>query len=148
MTDPAPDRPRREHPEPERLELERLGGEDGIARWVTRFYEKVARDPGLAPLFADLERARSKQQDYFVELFGGPRRYSERHGPPFLRYKHRAFRIGQPERDAWMRLALEALREMGAEEAVVAAAERTLAPIADAMINYRPDRQDAYYFQR
>jgi hemoglobin len=130
------------------VELERLGGEAGIARWVAGFYEKVGRDPLLAPLFEDLERARDKQCDYFVELFGGPKRYSERHGKPFLRFKHRTFRIGQPERDAWMKLAMEALREVVPDEAVQAEVERVLARIADAMINYRPDRQDAYYFQR
>jgi len=135
-------------PAVERVTLERLGGEDGIVRWVTRFYEKVAADPVLALLFADLERARTRQIDYFVELFGGPKRYSEQHGRPFLRYKHRTFRIGRPERDAWMRLVLEALREAGADTAVVDAVERQLAPVADAMINYRPEGQDAYYFQR
>lgn len=130
------------------VDLERLGGEEGIARWVTRFYEKVAQDPVLAPLFADLERARSRQQDYFVEFFGGPRRYSEQHGRPFLRFRHRKFRIGQAERDAWMRLVIEALREVGADDAVAGAVEQRLAPIADAMVNYHPQRQDAYYFQR
>jgi hemoglobin len=133
---------------PTATDLERLGGEDGIARWVTRFYEKVAADPVLAPLFEDLERARSRQVDYFVEFFGGPARYTERHGRPFLRFKHRTFRIGQPERDAWMRLVMEALREEGAEEPLAARVERRLAPIADAMVNHHPERSDAYFFQR
>jgi len=130
------------------LDLQRLGGEDGIARWVRRFYEKVAADAVLAPLFTDLERARSRQVDYFVEIFGGPKRYTERYGKAFLRFKHRTFRIGQPERDAWMRLVLESLGEVGADAAVVAEVERRLAPIADAMVNHHPQRQDAYYFQR
>jgi hemoglobin len=134
-------------PTPTPVNLERLGGEAGIARWVRRFYEKVAHDPVLAPLFTDLERARARQEAYFVEIFGGPPRYSEAHGKPFLRFKHRTFRIGRPERDAWMRLVIEALREEGAEAAVVAEVERRLAPIADAMINHHPGRQDAYYFQ-
>ncbi|HKI98243.1 MAG TPA: globin [bacterium] len=130
------------------VDLERLGGEEGIARWVQRFYEKVEREPVLAPMFEDLERARTRQFDYFVEIFGGPRRYTEQYGRPFLRFKHRRFRIGQAERDAWMRLVIEALREVGTEEAVVQAVEQRLAAIADAMINTHPERQDAYYFQR
>ena len=130
------------------VELERLGGEEGIARWVSLFYDKVACDPVLAPLFEDLERARSRQRDYFVELFGGPKRYSEQHGPPYLRFKHRKFRIGQPERDAWMRLAMESLREVVADASVQEAVERLLGKIADAMINHHPERRDAYYFQR
>lgn len=129
------------------LDLERLGGEEGIVRWVTRFYEAVAGDPVLAPLFSDLERARTRQVDYFVEFFGGPKRYSERYGRPFLRFRHRKFRIGQAERDAWMRLVIAALCEAGADAALAEEVERRLAPIADAMINYHPQRQDAYYFQ-
>lgn len=130
------------------LALERFGGEEGIARWVRRFYALVAEEPLLAPMFDDLERARTKQEAYFVEFFGGPRRYTERYGRAFLRFKHRQFRIGRPERDAWMRLALASLRETGADEALVAAVESKLAPIADAMINHDPERHDAYYFQR
>ena len=130
------------------VQLEDLGGEAGIARWVERFYARVAQDPVLAPLFDDIERAKAKQDAYFVEFFGGPKRYSEQYGRAFLRFKHRNFRIGRPERDAWMRLALESLRDEGTDEAVVAAVERKLAPIAKAMINYDPERQDAYYFQR
>jgi hemoglobin len=130
-------------------DLQRLGGEVGIARWVERFYAKVAQEPLLAPMFPDLERAREKQEAYFVEFFGGPKRYTERHGKAFLRYKHRHLRIGRPERDAWMRLALESLREaLDADAALVEAVERRLAPIADAMVNHDPQRHDAYYFQR
>jgi hemoglobin len=128
--------------------LAQLGGEEGIARWVTRFYEEVAAEPLLAALFEDLERARTRQQDYFVEFFGGPRRYTERHGRAFLRFKHRKFRIGQPERDAWMRLAMATLHEVVDDAAIEAAVERKLAPIADAMINHRPDQHDAYFFQQ
>ena len=43
---------------------------------------------------------------FFVEFFGGPPLYSERYGQPFLRFRHRKVKIGQPERDAWMALLM------------------------------------------
>lgn len=132
-----------------RVDLERLGGEAAIERWVRSFYAKVAQDPVLSPMFEDLERAREKQQAYFVEFFGGPNRYTQQYGRPFLRFKHRQFRIGRPERDAWMRLAMEAFREeVSSDATVVDEVERKLGGIADAMMNYDPERHDAYYFQR
>jgi len=134
--DPAPDT------------LHRLGGAEGLRRIVDRFYDLVAADPVLAPLFpADLTETRDKQWAYFVEFFGGPKLYSERHGKPFLRFKHRRVTIGRPERDAWMACLGAALRAEVADEALVAEVEARVAPIADAMVNHRPGQQDAYYFR-
>ena len=130
------------------VDLATLGGDAGVARWVARFYERVAQEPLLAPMFEDLARAQARQHAYFVEFFGGPALYTQQHGKPFLRFRHRHFRIGRPERDAWLRLMVETLRDEGAAADVVAAVEARLAPIADAMINHDPERQDAYFFQR
>ena len=90
--------------------LDRLGGESVVSEWTRVFYESVAQDPVLAPLFPeDLTESREKQAAFFVEFLGGPARYSERYGQPFMRYRHRHVRIGQPERDAWMARVSEAL---------------------------------------
>jgi hemoglobin len=134
-------------PPPTLVNLERLGGEPGIRRWVDRFYDKVAAHPLLAPLFPkDLTATRDKQAAYFVEFFGGPPLYTQAHGPPFLRFKHRKARIGRPERDAWMELLLQSLREEAGDEALVEAVAGQVGPIATAMINHDPDKKDAYYF--
>jgi hemoglobin len=127
--------------------LERLGGEEAVRRWVTLFYEAIAGDPLLAPLFpADLAPSREKQFAFFVQLLGGAPLYSQRYGRPFLRYLHRKVRIGQPERDAWMRLLLASLRRVTADEELIAHLERKIAVIADSMINHHPEHRDALYF--
>ncbi len=130
------------------VDLNRLGGEPAVAEWVRLFYARVAADPLLAPMFHDLESARAKQLAYFVEFFGGPKRYTEAYGRAFLRYKHRHFRIGQAERDAWMQHVMAALREVVTDAAVLAEVERRLGELANHMINHHPERQDAYYFQQ
>ena len=94
----------------------------------------------------DLSLSREKQWAYFVQFFGGPDYYNERYGKAFLRFKHRNVRIGIPERDAWMRHLLESLRAHCGDEALVAEVERRVGPIANAMVNHDPSKQDAYYF--
>ncbi len=130
----------------DRVDVDALGGVEGIHRWVARFYDKVAGEPVLAPMFTDLERAKDKQQAYFVEFFGGPKLYSAQYGKPFLRYKHRQFKIGVPERDAWMKLVIEALRDQTDDERLIAEVQRRLGDMADKMINHHSEKRDAYYF--
>jgi hemoglobin len=128
--------------------LQRLGGEEGIRAWVDRFYDAVSRDPLLAPLFpADLGPSRQKQFEFFVQMLGGPALYTERHGQPFLRYRHRHITIGQAERDAWMSCLMASLHEVTRDEELIAFLERRIAPIADHMVNHRPDQKDARFFR-
>lgn len=127
--------------------LDRLGGEPVVARWVEAFYDAVAADPLLRPLFPeDLTESREKQFAFFVEMLGGPRRYTDKYGPAFLRFKHRHVRIGRPERDAWMAHAMETLRAAAPDDRIVADIEAKIAPLADHMINHHPERKDAQYF--
>lgn len=127
--------------------LERLGGEDAVRRWVDLFYDAVRSDETLGPLFpADLTESREKQFAFFVQMLGGRPLYLERFGRPFLRYQHRKIRIGVPERDAWMRRLMESLRQVTADEELMAYLERKIAPIADHMINHHPGRKDAQFF--
>lgn len=128
-------------------EFSRLGGEEGITRWITRFYELIAGHPLLAKLFTQkLALSRDKQIAFIVEFCGGPPLYTERHGKSFLRFKHRHVIIGQPERDAWMELILKALRETVSDEALISGLEARLASLATAMINHHPEKKDPYYF--
>ncbi len=127
-------------------ELARLGGEETIGRWMALFYEKIGEHPLLAPMFPSLAESREKQIDYMVEFLGGPKRYTEKHGKAFLRFKHRHVKIGQPERDAWLALFLQTLREITDDPAMIEQIEARIAPIATAMINHRPEKEDSYYF--
>jgi hemoglobin len=127
--------------------LDRLGGPEAVRRWVDHFYDAIAQDPVLAPLFpADLTLSREKQFAFFVQLLGGPPLYNERFGRPFLRYLHRKVRIGQRERDAWMARLLESLGKVTDDAGLIAEVERKIGPIADHMINHHPERKDALYF--
>jgi len=80
------------------------GGEPTFRRLVKRFYEGVASDPLLRPLYPDedLAAATDRLTLFLIQYWGGPSTYSETRGHPRLRMRHQPFAIGQAERDAWM----------------------------------------------
>lgn len=128
-------------------ELEQLGGEAAVVRWMTRFYDLVAEHSLLAPLFTqDIAVSRDKQIAFMVEFLGGPAKYTEQYGKPFLRFKHRHITIGQRERDAWMDLVMSSLAEITSDAPLIESMRSRLATLADAMINHDSGKKDAYFF--
>ncbi|MFN8532856.1 MAG: globin [Dehalococcoidia bacterium] len=81
-----------------------LVGEQTFFDLVDRFYEGVATDPILRPMYPeeDLTDASRKLALFFIQYFGGPTTYSSERGHPRLRARHGPFEIGQEARDAWM----------------------------------------------
>ncbi|WP_081748775.1 globin [Nocardiopsis sp. CNT312] len=93
---------------------EAVGGEEAFTRLVRRFYEGVAADPVLRPMYPeeDLGPAEERLRLFLMQYWGGPRTYNERRGHPRLRMRHFPFRIGTAERDRWlehMRAAMDSL---------------------------------------
>jgi hemoglobin len=82
-----------------------VGGEETFRRLVHRFYEGVAEDPVLRPLYPepDLTAAEERLRGFLIQYWGGPKTYSEQRGHPRLRMRHMPFVIGEAERDAWLR---------------------------------------------
>ncbi|MFC7328777.1 globin [Marinactinospora rubrisoli] len=94
---------------------EAVGGEETFTRLVRRFYQGVADDPVLRPMYPeeDLGPAEERLRLFLIQYWGGPRTYSEQRGHPRLRMRHHPFRIGGAERDRWlahMRAAVDELR--------------------------------------
>ena len=81
-----------------------VGGAETFRRLVHRFYEGVAEDPVLRPLYpeADLSGAEERLRMFLEQYWGGPRTYSEQRGHPRLRMRHAEWVIGERERDAWL----------------------------------------------
>jgi hemoglobin len=82
-----------------------VGGEEAFHRLVHRFYQGVAADPLLRPLYPeeDLSGAERRLRMFLIQYWGGPGTYSEERGHPRLRMRHNPFVIGSAERDAWLR---------------------------------------------
>lgn len=82
-----------------------VGGHETFVRLVDRFYEGVADDDLLRPMYPEeqLDGARERLTLFLEQYWGGPTTYSETRGHPRLRMRHAGFRIGPAARDAWLR---------------------------------------------
>jgi hemoglobin len=93
---------------------ERAGGRAWFVALVDRFYDAVAGDPVLRPLYReDLSQARAHLAGFLVQYWGGPDDYSAERGHPRLRQRHVPFAIGPAERDAWFGHMSDAVRAGG-----------------------------------
>jgi hemoglobin len=90
---------------------EAVGGEETFERLVHRFYEGVAEDPLLRPLYPedDLAGAEERMRMFLIQYWGGPNTYSQKRGHPRLRMRHAPFTIGEAERDAWLQRMRDAV---------------------------------------
>ena len=78
-----------------------VGGRAYFDRLVERFYEGVATDPILRPLYPeDLTESVAHTAGFLAQFWGGGTvHYSDHRGHPRLRARHMPFAIGQRERD-------------------------------------------------
>ncbi|HEX6882400.1 MAG TPA: hypothetical protein VF530_03405 [Planctomycetota bacterium] len=77
-------------------------GEAGVVRMLEDFY-LLLEDSPLRPLFPeDMQAAAHRSAAFFVQILGGPPRYSERHGPPRMRQRHLPFEIDPAARAQWL----------------------------------------------
>ena len=124
---------------------ERLGGEDGVRRLVTEFYDEMERNPDasvILHLHSNLSDARQKLFEYFSGWLGGPPLYTSKYGHPRLRARHLHVAIGVPERDAWLICMVNALRSMELDESLLLALLERIVPLADHMRNQTPAKSE------
>ncbi len=97
--------------------FEELGGTAGCRALSQAFYTRVARDPLLRPLFpAHMKCPIEEFSAFLVQFLGGPAADSQRRWWLSLAESHARFRIGLPEREAWLRLMRGTLAEFEAPE--------------------------------
>jgi hemoglobin len=116
---------------------EAVGGEETFRRLVSRFYQGVAADPVLRPLYPeqDLAGAEQRLREFLIQYWGGPDTYSQRRGHPALRMRHARFAIGQAERDAWLRHMTEAVDSLELPEPLHGMLLEYLTTASRALIN-------------
>ncbi len=86
------------------MPFERWGGQPFFDALVERFYEGVAADPLLRPMYPeDLTESKAYLALFLAQYWGGPEAYNEARGHPRLRMRHAPFAIGEDEARAWVR---------------------------------------------
>jgi len=103
---------------------QQVGGRPTFEKLVRTFYQGVAEDEVLRPMYPeeDLEGAIQRLTGFLEQYWGGPTTYSKERGHPRLRLRHQPFRITPDAKERWlrhMRVAVDALE---------------LAPLDDAML--------------
>ena len=100
-------------PQPQTL-YDAVGGEPTFRRIAARFYEQVATDPVLRPLYPeeDLGPAEERLRLFLMQFWGGPPAYYELRGETRLAARHIPFNINRTARDAWLRAMRVALDEV------------------------------------
>ncbi len=81
-----------------------IGGFETFRRIVATFYEGVAADEVLRPMYPeeDLGPAEERFLLFLVQYWGGPTTYSAQRGHPRLRMRHAPFEVGLEARDRWL----------------------------------------------
>ncbi|MER5641973.1 globin [Kitasatospora sp. NPDC002227] len=99
---------------PEETFYDAVGGEPTFRRLVRRFYQGVAEDELLRPMYPeeDLGPAEERLVLFLMQYWGGPRTYSEERGHPRLRMRHAPFRVDQAAHDAWLKHMRAAVDEL------------------------------------
>ena len=123
---------------------EAAGGEETFRLLVDRFYEGVATDPVLRPLYPDpdLRAAAERLRLFLVQYWGGPPTYSRLRGHPRLRLRHTPFSIGERERAAWLRHMTRALDSLGLADHVRGPMADYFESAASAMVYRAEERED------
>ena len=112
-------------------------GEDRLRLMVAAFYQRVQRDELIGPMYPPDDWASAEQRlaDFIVYRLGGPATYLETRGHPRLRGRHMPFAIGEAERDRWLLLMADAMRETHIPTEAATPLLDFFAQVADAMRN-------------
>jgi hemoglobin len=121
----------------ERTLFDRAGGMPFFDDLVERFYDGVAQDPILRPIYpeADLRPAQRRLTLFLAQYWGGPRTYDDERGHPRLRMRHAPFPIDPTARDRWLVHMRAALAALAPPPDVAAELERYFAMASEAMRN-------------
>ena len=91
-----------------------VGGSATFEKLANKFYEGVATDEILRPMYPeeDLAPAARRLQLFLEQYWGGSDTYQQERGHPRLRMRHQPFKINPQARERWlmhMRTAVDSL---------------------------------------
>lgn len=88
-------------------------GEEKIKKMVNLFYEKIAEDEIIRPMYPkDLAPAEDRLYLFLIQVFGGPTTYSDKRGHPRLRRRHFPYAIDMNAADRWLKYMSESVAEI------------------------------------
>lgn len=125
--------------------FEAVGGHATFESIVRAFYEGVAADPVLRPMYPehDMEGAIERLTLFLEQYWGGPTTYSDRRGHPRLRMRHQPFRVNPDARDRWIAHMREAVARQNLAPLHAVTLMDYLERAAHSMVNsFEPTEED------
>jgi hemoglobin len=109
----VPENAQTQNADPQTSFYDAIGGHATFVRLVDRFYQGVAADEVLRPMYPeDLGPATERMRMFLEQYWGGPTTYSDQRGHPRLRMRHAPFLVNSDARERWllhMRAAVDSL---------------------------------------
>ncbi|MEI6216910.1 MAG: globin [Actinomycetes bacterium] len=104
----------------DRTFYEKVGGHETFVAIVDGFYQQLEVEPLLLAMYPkkDMAGAKERLMLFLEQYWGGPTTYSDQRGHPRLRMRHVGFKIGEPEKQAWLRCAHAAIIDLPIAEAL------------------------------
>ncbi|WP_166238718.1 globin [Paenibacillus turpanensis] len=115
---------------------EHIGGETTIRRLVDAFYDRVAVNEVIGPLFTGgFEEIKRKQFMFLTQFTGGPALFTMEFGHPMMRARHMRFPITPAAAEAWLSCMRGAMDEIGLEGEARSFLYERLTQVAHFMVN-------------
>lgn len=115
---------------------ELAGGQEAFDELVDRFYDRVADDELLRPMYPDdLEPGKRALALFFAQYWGGPQTYAAERGHPRLRLRHASFPITREAALHWAQHMAAAIRQMAFRSEVEQALLTYVGRFTPSMIN-------------
>ena len=87
-------------------------GEEGIREIISNFYDLLSQSE-IRHLFPEnkeeLEKAKLRSSDFFIQVLGGPSYYKQNRGTPMMSERHAKFKITPEARAVWLKCYQQAL---------------------------------------
>ena len=117
--------------------FEAVGGTETFRHLVHRFYQGVASDEVLKPMYPEegLGPAEERLRMFLEQYWGGPSTYQEQRGHPRLRMRHMPYKINPDARDRWLLHMRAAVDELALPQAYEEELWSYLERAAYAMLN-------------
>ena len=92
-----------------------IGGDQALQSLISHFYDRVATDETLAPVFANMDAHHAEHVAAFIgEVFGGPAKYSDHFGSHGEMIRHHMNRsLTEVQRRRWINLLLDTYTDLG-----------------------------------
>lgn len=96
---------------------DQIGGQEFFVQLVDHFYEGVANDDVLRPMYPadDMAGARHRLATFLAQYWGGPDTYQQERGHPRLRMRHNPYMIDEVARERWIACMKKAILAMDPE---------------------------------